>query len=269
MTYAIISGMTNESFNVIDKPPATHSDSEGFKKSEKFKKERLNTILQKRGIASRRKSDDLIISGKVKVNNKVITRPGHKACPIEDQILVAGRCVSEGHQKVAYILNKPKGFVCSHKGDLGAPTIYELFKKNPYRLFSAGRLDKDATGMLIVTNDGDLAYDLTHPSQKIEKEYFVKVREQITKEHINFMRRGIKLQGQLLIPKSVVKVKAKSLLITIFEGKKHEVKYFVRKAGLSLTELKRVRIGSLKLAHLPLGTFRELKEREKDLMLFS
>lgn len=233
-----------------------------------IKKERLNTILQKRGIASRRKSDDLIISGKVTVNNKVITKPGHKACPEKDQIMCSGRCILKGQRKVAYVFHKPKGFLCSHKGDFGAPTIYNFFSKLPYRLFSAGRLDKDACGLLIVTNDGDLAYDITHPSKKIEKEYYVKVREKITTSHLRIMKKGIVLDGHLLTPIRITKMRQTSLLITICEGKKHEVKHFIRKANLSLTELKRVRIGSLKLKHLPIGSFKELKKSEKDLIFY-
>lgn len=224
---------------------------------------RLNLALSRSGVASRRKCDELIFAGRVQVNGKTADNPGIRVSE-SDRITVDGRGVKLKKTQYYFILNKPKGYVCSAKPTLGQNSVMSLFKEVRERLFTVGRLDKDTTGLILVTNDGDFANRIMHPSFGIQKEYLAKVGQEITDIHLKTLMDGIEMEGVLLKPVRVTKVRKGTLKITVMEGKKREVREMVAQAGLDLFELKRIRIGGLHLGTLSEGIYRNLTESEKN-----
>ncbi|WP_098038993.1 pseudouridine synthase [Estrella lausannensis] len=224
---------------------------------------RLNLALAKSGVASRRKCDELIFAGRVTVNGKVADNPGIRVSET-DRIAVNGRSVRVKKTQYYFLLNKPKGYVCSAKPANGQNSVLTLFKDVRERLFTVGRLDKETTGLILVTNDGDFANRVMHPSFGIQKEYLAKVWQEITDVHLKTLMEGIEMEGVLLKPVRVTKVRKGTLKITVMEGKKREVREMVAHAGLDLFDLKRIRIGGLHLGTLSEGVYRNLTESEKN-----
>lgn len=213
---------------------------------------RLNKFLAHSGVASRRKVEDLIFSKMVKVNGKIEIKPQTLVDPKKDTIKVNDKVVKE-EKKFYFILNKPKGYLCSNVKKGKEKLVIDLFKDFSVRLFTIGRLDKDTTGLLIITNDGDFANKIIHPSANLEKEYIAKVKENISDIHLKTISKGAFVENKYVKPKRVVKVRRSTLKIIVLEGKKREVKTFIRRANLTLLELKRVRIGKLRLGSVPDG----------------
>lgn len=222
---------------------------------------RLNSMLARSGVASRRKCDELIFAGRVKVNGKVANSPGIQIHQT-DKVTFDGRTIRLQKLKHYFILNKPIGFVCTAKPSLGQKSILTLFKGIKERLFTVGRLDKDTKGLILVTNDGDFANRIIHPSFAVQKEYLAKLGHEITEEHLKILMQGIELEGSFLKPVRVTKVRKGTLKVVVMEGKKREVREMIRQAGLKLFELTRIRIGSLHLGTLPEGEYRDLSEQE-------
>lgn len=222
---------------------------------------RLNKILQEAGVASRRGADELILSGMVFVNGERVVELGMQADPLKDQIKVGNKILKKPQNKVVYILNKPSGFVCSCGRQANEKIVMDIFPREE-RLFTVGRLDKDAKGLLLVTNDGSLAHKIIHPSSGVSKEYIVKVREEVSDGDLKCIAAGTFIESHHVRPYKVAKVRKGTLRIVLKDGKKHEVKALVAKANLTLMELKRVRIGNLRLGDLPEGTFRSLTQEE-------
>jgi 23S rRNA pseudouridine2605 synthase len=226
---------------------------------------RLAKALQNAGIASRRKTEEIILEGRVKVNGKVCLIPQTSVDPEKDMIFFDGKKLGAQEAKVYYLLNKPKRMICT-----AAPShskrVIDLFQEVPYRLFTVGRLDKDTTGLLIVTNDGDFANRIIHPAKNIEKEYLAKVAKDVSGEDLIALSKGGFIEGSFVKPKSVKKIRRGTVKIVVMEGKKHEVRALFEKAGLEILSLSRIRIGSLILGQLAEGTYRPLKEREKELI---
>lgn len=213
---------------------------------------RLNKFLAHSGVASRRKVEDLIFSKIVKVNGVVEIKPQRLIDPTKDSVKVNDKVVKE-EKKCYFILNKPKGYLCSNVKKGKEKLVIDLFKDFSERLFTIGRLDKDTTGLLIITNDGDFANKIIHPSANLEKEYIAKVKENITDTHLKTISKGAFVENKYVKPKRVVKVRKSTLKIIVTEGKKREVKTFIRRANLTLLELQRVRIGKLRLGAVPYG----------------
>ncbi|NGX28479.1 MAG: Ribosomal large subunit pseudouridine synthase B [Candidatus Anoxychlamydiales bacterium] len=213
---------------------------------------RLNKFLAHSGIASRRKVEDLIFSKIVKVNGVVEIKPQRLIDPTKDSVKVNDKVVKE-EKKYYFILNKPKGYLCSNVKKGKEKLVIDLFKDFSERLFTIGRLDKDTTGLLIITNDGDFANKIIHPSANLEKEYIAKVKENITDTHLKTISKGAFVENKFVKPKRVVKVRKSTLKIIVTEGKKREVKTFIKRANLTLLELQRVRIGKLRLGAVPYG----------------
>jgi len=225
---------------------------------------RLNKVLAQSGIASRRKADSLIFSGKVSVNGKACLTP-HTIVDLEkDRIEYQGKKLLL-EKKVYYLLNKPKGYVCTSSPTRSRRAI-DLIDSTE-RLFTVGRLDKDTSGLIIITNDGDFANDCIHPSSQIVKEYLVKVDKEVLHEHLVKISKGTLVENTKVVPASVKKVRRNTLKVCVNEGKKHEVRLLCTDAGLSVLELKRIRIGSLVLGKLPEGAYRALGKKELDLLL--
>lgn len=222
--------------------------------------ERLSKVLSQSGIASRRKAEDLIFAGAVTVNGKTILLPQTKVNPNKDHIEVYKTPIKK-EKKVYYLFHKPKGYICSHLEN--RKTIYRFFGHEEKRLFSIGRLDKDTEGLLILTNDGEFANKVIHPSSDIPKEYIVKTNKEILDHHLKTIAKGTVVEGKFVKPKKVEKVRKGTVKVVVHEGKKHEVRKLVAAAELEIYELKRTRIGSLRLGTLPKGSFRNMTEKEK------
>lgn len=222
--------------------------------------QRLAKALAAAGVASRRASEELIFAGRVKVNRKVTLLPQTKVDPDKDQITVDEEPIKL-EKKRYFLFNKPKGYICANLSD--RRTIYRYFAHIPERLYSIGRLDKDTEGLLIMTNDGEFSHKVIHPSSGILKEYIVKTNKEILDDHLKILSAGTVVEGVFVQPKRVEKIRKGTLRIVLSEGKKHEVRKLIECANLLTYELRRVRIGGLRLGTLPLGAMRELTDAEK------
>jgi 23S rRNA pseudouridine2605 synthase len=228
---------------------------------------RLSKALAAAGVASRRACEELIFDGKVTVNGEVVLLPQTLVSWEKDDISIDGKPLKREQEKVYYILNKPKGYICSSARLGSKKLVVDLFSHLPYRLFTVGRLDRDTTGLLIVTNDGHFAQNIIHPSKGQTKEYLIKTAQEITHEHLVSISKGGLIENTWVKPSNVKKVRRGTLTITVHEGKKREVRLLVQKAGLDITSLHRIRIGALVLGNLEPGEFRPLTDKEKQLLL--
>jgi len=233
-----------------------------------MEKKRLSKALAAAGIASRRACEEIIFMGRVQVNGTTVKIPQTLVDWENDRILVDGSSVRGEQKKVYYMLNKPKGLICSSVRVGRKPIILDMFPDSNERLFTIGRLDKDSTGLILVTNDGLFSQQVIHPSSNIIKEYLVKTMQEITAEHLEELSKGARMEERWVRPVSVQKVRRGTFKICVKEGKKHEVRIIAERAGLKVTELTRIRIGGLLLGTLPPGEFRILTETDKK-MLFS
>ena len=228
---------------------------------------RLNKYIAQAGIASRRKADELTKNGNVKVNGQVVTEMGYDVLP-DDRVEVNGRVVVPAETFVYYMMNKPKGFITSKKDDKDRPTVMDLMTDVPVRVFPVGRLDYNTTGLLLLTNDGDLANKLAHPEHEVGKTYRATVAGVVSKKRLAMLRRGVDIGGFITSPAEghVVKQTEKSAIIelTIHEGKNRQVRRMCKAVGCPVKELQRIAIGELYLARLKEGHYRKLKKEEID-----
>ncbi|HSX25612.1 MAG TPA: pseudouridine synthase [Chlamydiales bacterium] len=230
-----------------------------------MEKKRLSKALAAAGIASRRACEELIFAGRVQVNGNTVKVPQTLVDWETDAIVVDGEKVSGEQKKIYYMLNKPNGFICTSVRLAKKAIVLDLFPQSE-RLFTVGRLDKETTGLLLVTNDGHFANRVIHPSSNVIKEYIVKTAQEIMPEHLEKIMEGARVDEKWVRPVSVHKVRRGTFRICVKEGKKHEVRIIAERAGLKIDELTRVRIGSLVLGTLPLGAFRLLTEKDKKLI---
>jgi len=228
-------------------------------------KERIQKILAKMGIASRRKAEEMIEEGRVIVNGKV-ARLGEKADPAVDHIKVDGKLLTKPEPKVYFIFNKPKGVVTSLYDPEGRPTIKDFLKGIRQRVYPVGRLDYDSEGLLILTNDGELAHSILHPSKEIQKTYMVKVKGKIDEDSIEKLRKGVKIEGGITAPAKVIKISETEenswIEITIHEGRKRQIRRMLLKVGHPVLKLKRIKIANLKLGSLKSGEIRRITPEE-------
>lgn len=220
--------------------------------------ERVQKILAKAGVASRRKCEWMISKGRVSVNGQV-AKLGDKADGSKDKILVGGKPIVL-EQKVYIILNKPKGFVTTVSEKHNMKTVMDIVKV-PQKVFPVGRLDKLTEGLLLLTNDGDLANRLTHPSFAVKKEYFVVVDRPFSERAMEHLQQGVLIDDRK-VKLSGCEVAGREVLITIHEGRKHIVRRLFEKLGFSVVRLIRTRVGSLELANLKSGKWRFLTVAE-------
>lgn len=227
--------------------------------------ERLQKVIAEAGIASRRKAEELIKAGKVKVNGKVITELGTKVNS-NDKVEVNDRVI-EKENKEYYLLNKPRGVITSTSDEKDRKTVIELINTTS-RIYPVGRLDYDTTGALLLTNDGEFANIIMHPSNNMEKVYIAKLEGIIKGEQINKLKNGITLDGKL-VKASRVKLKKvdnttnKSLVeITIHEGLNHQVKRMFESVGYHVEKLTRKQIGFFDIKDLKSGEYRRLTPKE-------
>lgn len=226
---------------------------------------RINKFLAEKGIASRRHADEMIEAGRVQLNGKLATLGAN----VEegDEVLLDGQPIETCEKKEEYyMMNKPKGVVCTASDDRGRKTVMDLLPDTIGRVFPVGRLDYATEGLLILTNDGDLAFRLTHPSTEIPKTYMAKIEGTLTEKDLNPIRSGIELDGVLTkkcrahiveTNKAYTKVE-----ITIKEGKNRQVRRMFEAIGKNVELLRRVSIGQLRLKGLDRGQYRPLTEQE-------
>lgn len=228
-------------------------------------KKRLSKTMAAAGVASRRACETLIFEGHVTVNGVVTLLP---QTPVDDDdiIKVDNKILSPVEKKVYYIVNKPVGYICSNARGKSSKIVLDLFPDVKERLFTIGRLDKDTEGLLLVTNDGHFANQVIHPSGDLHKEYLVKTNQEITAEHLIAISNGTLVEGAFVKPIKVSKVRRGTLKVVISEGKKHEVRVLMQAVGLNVLELTRIRIGGLHLGPLPVGNYRAMTEREKEII---
>lgn len=232
-------------------------------------KKRLSKVLAAAGVASRRASEELIFKGRVTLNGEVVLVPQTLVCAEKGQICVDNEPILPEEKKVYYILNKPNGYVCSNAPLGTKKRVVDLFAHLPYRLFTIGRLDRDTTGLLLVTNDGHFANKVIHPSSNIQKEYLIKTLQEVTDLHLKQISKGMFIDGGFVKPIRVVKVRKGTLKIVVKEGKKREVRLLVQGANLEILELSRIRIGGLLLGPIAEGSFRPMTETEKQIIFQS
>ena len=226
---------------------------------------RLNKYIASAGLASRRKADELIKAGKVKINGAVLDQPGYDVVS-NDVVEVNGHVIEGVHKHVYIMLNKPKGYITSVSDDKDRPTVMDLVREVDERLFPVGRLDYNTSGMLLMTNDGEFAYHLTHPKHQVEKTYRAKVTGVLSPERITKLRRGIDIGGFVTSASkvSVIKQADRSAIVEIIihEGKNRQIRKMFAAVGNKVIELERVAIGDLYLGHLKVGHYRKLTRQE-------
>lgn len=229
--------------------------------------ERLTKALAAAGVASRRSCEKLIQEGKVTVNGQIVKVPYFRIEWGKDEIRVSGSPIIAKEKKEYYMVHKPSGYLCTSRRLGKKKIVLDLFPEHNARLFTVGRLDLETTGLILVTNDGDFAHKVQHPSSGVVKEYLVKVSQEVTHEHLVALSKGALVEDTWVKPTEVKKVRRGTFKILLSEGKKHEVRILVQKAGLDLIELKRIRIGSLVLGSLPVGQVRPLTETDQKLVM--
>ena len=226
---------------------------------------RINKFLAEQGLASRRHADKMIEDGRVQINGKT-AQLGSSVEPT-DEVTVDGKpVVFQEAKPLYYIMNKPKGYLTTASDDRGRKTVMELLPREISRVYPVGRLDYETEGLLILTNDGDLAYRLMHPKSEVPKTYLVRVEGTMTEKDLNPLRSGVELDGVMTKKCKAHIVETHKLYtkvhITITEGKNRQVRRMFEAIGRTVDFLKRVKIGSLGLSGLDRGEVRELTEEE-------
>lgn len=225
---------------------------------------RINKFLAQSGVASRRECDRLIADGEVTVNGK----PASLGMEIsdDDEVFVNGNKVVLKKNEY-YILNKPKGYICSVSDEKGRKTVLDLMPKGIGRIYPVGRLDYDSEGLLILTTDGELAQKLTHPSNEVPKTYLVKIEGTITESGLNPIRSGVEIEGGYVTKKCKAHIVETNrdytkIHITITEGKNREIRKMFSAIGKEVMLLKRIKVGELTLRGLDRGEYRKLTRQE-------
>lgn len=227
---------------------------------------RLQKFLAEAGIASRRKAEELVLAGKVKVNGVTVTELGTKIDDKKDEVLYNGKRVTLSEKHVYIMLNKPSGFVTTVKDQFNRPTVMDLIKGVKERVVPVGRLDYDTSGLLLLTNDGELTYKLTHPSKKVEKTYIAKLFGRPDDKNIQEFRRGIMIDTGMTQPAKleILEDLGKYCVckITITEGKNRQVRKMCDAIKHPVATLQRVGTGEIELGDLKKGAYRYLTEKE-------
>lgn len=228
-------------------------------------KVRLQKYLSECGVASRRKAEDLILAGKVKVNGKPASI-GDKIDPAHDTVVVAGKKIKRSKKNTYIMLHKPRGFITTLSDEMGRKCVAQLIEDVGTRVYPVGRLDRDSEGLLLLTDDGEFANALTHPARHVPKTYRVTVRPTITDDQITALTTGIEIDGRMTLPSEVRVLEKKEgrvvLEIIIYEGRNRQIRKMCDTLGLEVARLKRTQIGSVKLGMLKQGDWRNLTDEE-------
>ena len=226
---------------------------------------RLQKYLSEAGICSRRKGEEYIKAGLVRVNSRIVIELGTKVNPEKDRVEFDGKIIALTSEPIYIALNKPKGYVtsCSHPGEKIVLDLIDI----PQRIYPIGRLDKDSTGLLILTNDGTLHHMLSHPSFDHEKEYDVTVSRPITVGSLKNIAKGLPMMGTKTRPAETNRISSRRFRIVLKEGRNRQIRRMVRKVGNHVIRLKRIRVSKIKLGRLAEGNWRNLTEKEKTELL--
>ena len=227
---------------------------------------RLQKYLAMCGIASRRTSEKIILSGRVSVNGKIVTQMGTQIDEYLDTVAVDGMIIHPEEKKHYIAYNKPVGEVTTVSDPEGRATVMDKFADYPVRLFPVGRLDYDSEGLLLLTNDGEMMNRVLHPSREVLKVYWTKISNHVTSEEIASLRKGILIDGKMTSPASVRFIRENTfdtvLLISIHEGRNRQVRRMVEAIGHQVVSLRRVGFGPVSLGDLPVGMWRPLTSEE-------
>lgn len=230
------------------------------------RQERLNKYLAECGIASRRSADKIILDGRVKINGKVVTELGSKVNIYNDTVMIDDVIVKANTKDVVVMFNKPKGCITSASDEKGRKTIFDYVKIDNIRLFPVGRLDYDSEGLLLLTNNGDLANKISHPSSEIPKTYLVKVKGEMPEHKLAQLRKGVIVDGVVTKRAKVKLLEYKDgisrLEVTITEGRNRQVRKMFEAVEREVIFLKRIAIGDLRLGGLSRGGYRYLNDLE-------
>jgi len=229
-----------------------------------MKEERLQKVLAAAGVCSRRKAEEMILSGRVAVNGSTVMVLGTKV-QTNDRVTVDNKPLPVS-EHIYVMLHKPEGYITSVKDQFGRKTVMDLVKQYNIRLYPVGRLDYDTSGLLLLTNDGDLTQKLTHPSQRVDKVYIARIKGTPTKDELSQFRKGMQIEDYTTAPAKIHIVKAfgedVSVKIIVREGRKRQVRKMCEAIGHPVLSLKRIAMGKLYLDDLPRGASRELTEAE-------
>lgn len=227
--------------------------------------ERLQKYLSECSVASRRKSEELILQGRVTVNGKKASL-GDKVDPKTDIVAVNGKKVHKVKEKYYIMLNKPRGYVTTMSDELGRKCVKELVSDVGAVVYPVGRLDRDSEGLLLLTNDGEFANNIMHPKKHISKTYRVTVRSAVTEDQITSLSGGVMIDERQTLPAEVrvlEKSETRSVLeVVIYEGRNRQIRKMCEETGLEVARLKRTAVGGVKLGMLHTGSWRELSEDE-------
>jgi 23S rRNA pseudouridine2605 synthase len=228
--------------------------------------ERIQKVLARAGVASRREAEGMILDGRVTVNGERIEALGLKIDPLRDHIKVDGKLITRPEPPVVLLLNKPRNYVSTVKDPQGRSTVMDLLKGVKQRVYPVGRLDFDAEGLLILTNDGELAQFLSHPKYSVLRTYLVKVRGVLDAKSLNRLKRGVRLEDgparAVFIDVITEREKNSWVRIGVTEGRNHLIKRMFLAIGHPVLKLKRIAFGSIHVEGLPPGEFRYLSEEE-------
>ena len=229
--------------------------------------ERLQKYLAECGIASRRKCEEYILQGKVEINNNIVTELGIKINPQTDKVTFEGKEVKKQNKKIYILLNKPIGYVTTAEEQFGRDKVLDLVKVKE-RIVPVGRLDMYTSGALILTNDGDFVYKVTHPKHEITKTYTVTLKGIVNKTEVEQLRKGVIIEDYITKPAKVKILKTDEekdisrLEITIHEGKNRQIRKMCESIGKKVIALHRSKIGNIDVKDLKIGQWRYLKESE-------
>lgn len=221
---------------------------------------RINKFIANAGVCSRRNADVIIAQGRVKVNGQVVTELGMKITD-EDIVEVDGKKICLETNKVYIMLNKPKGYVTTVKEQFNRPSVLDLVNTHE-RIFPVGRLDMDSEGLILLTNDGELANEIIHPTKHVAKVYEVELRNEISNEAVEMLRQGVDIGGYITRPAIVERINCKKIIVTIHEGKNRQIRKMCEAVENKVVALKRVSIGGLTLGELKPGEYRFLSNEE-------
>ncbi len=232
--------------------------------------ERLQKVMARAGVASRRRSEEMILRGLVRVDGSIVRELGTKVDPLACRIEVMGQEIKLGSERTHIMLNKPPGYITTLVDPYNRPTVMELVKEHAGGLFPVGRLDLNSEGLLLLMDDGELSYRLTHPQFKVPKEYVVEVRGCPDNKAVWRLRQGVELDDGMTAP-AVIRIRDKQRLlttleVTIAEGRKRQIRRMCQAIGHPVERLRRIAVGPLKLGQLPLGDSRPLTSAELALL---
>lgn len=238
-----------------------------------MQKERIQKVLAREGVASRRKIEAFVLQGLVTVNGKVVTQLGTTVDPDSDIITVNGQKIRHRSEKMYFLFYKPRFVISSCQDEKNRKTVLDYFQSVPTRLYPVGRLDYDSDGLLLLTNDGDFAFALTHPKHEIEKAYLVQIEESISDKEIASLERGVIIDGYRTRSCRIKIIQHRQpgfwLEFTLFEGRNRQIRKMLALFQKQVISLTRIRIGPCKIGSLIPGTYRSLTKEEIHSLLFN